>query len=102
MLGAGLNDVVLTTRDSASAGLFVNATFQQFDFHTEFPWGLYMGSDTNYAGWEFVQLNVGPGDGGFFFNSTGLQWVADYGFGGWIGQSSSPTSRLNCSFEDEG
>lgn len=38
-------------------------------------------------GWEFVSLNVGYGDEGFFVNNTGLQWREDFGFGGWLGEN---------------
>jgi hypothetical protein len=55
-----------------------------------------------YAAWEPVRINAGSGasnkkgiNGGFWLNSTGLQWTADVKskpnagdnlFGGWIGK----------------
>lgn len=54
-----------------------------------------------YAAWEPVRINVGLGGtftnagqvGGFFFNSTGLQWTSNAlanttgdSFGGWLGR----------------
>jgi len=47
--GAGFNDVTLGPIDVASKG-FLNGTYQQFDYGTDFPWGLQMGNDLNYAG----------------------------------------------------
>ena len=38
------------------------------------------------AEWDFVAINAGYGDSGFFFNETGLQWDEYPGtFGGWLG-----------------
>ncbi|KAL3462717.1 hypothetical protein BJX64DRAFT_138001 [Aspergillus heterothallicus] len=82
--GAGLNDAVLTPDlDTASKG-FLNGTHVQFEFNTNFPWGLYPIGVTNYAAWQLVQLNVGYGAEGFFVNGTGLQWSEQNGFGGWL------------------
>lgn len=47
--GAGTNDVTLGSINVASKG-FLNDTYQQFDYGTEFPWGFQMGGDSNYAG----------------------------------------------------
>ena len=36
--------------------------------------------------WDFVAINAGYGDSGFFFNESGLQWDEYPGtFGGWLG-----------------
>ena len=36
--------------------------------------------------WDFVAVNAGYGDSGFFFNASGLQWEESSGtFGGWLG-----------------
>ena len=40
--GAGENDVTLEFIDDASVG-FLNDTYQQFDYGTDFPWGMFMG-----------------------------------------------------------
>jgi len=83
--GAGESDATLDSDVSVAAKGYLNGTYQIFDFNTTFPWGLYMGSDANYAGWEFTQINVGNGTEGFFINETGLQWgTEDSGFGGWL------------------
>ncbi|MCJ1455477.1 hypothetical protein MMC28_005832 [Mycoblastus sanguinarius] len=82
--GAGTNDVTLQGIVDASVG-FLNASYQQFDYGTSFPWGMDVGDDTNYAGWEFAYINVGYGSDGFYFTSSGLQWnVEDGGFDGWL------------------
>ena len=47
--GAGTNDVTLQGIVDASVG-FLNASYQQFDYGTSFPWGMDVGDDTNYAG----------------------------------------------------
>lgn len=40
------------------------------------------------AEWNFVAINAGYGDSGFFFNESGLQWNEFPGeFGGWLGES---------------
>lgn len=54
-------------------------------------------ADTAYSGWQPVRIDAGAGEssrginGGFFINSTGLQWdsspdsdIAPNAFGGWI------------------
>ena len=38
------------------------------------------------AEWNFVDINAGNGTPGFFFNESGLQYAADYGFAGWLGK----------------
>lgn len=99
--GAGLNDAVFVPKPSPaklaqdpnyiSTG-FLNATQQEFDLGNQFPYGFYMGGDTNYAGWEPVHVDVGPGDSGFYFNNTdgsgrrGLKWNSAE-FVEWLGES---------------
>ncbi|KAJ0422621.1 hypothetical protein BJY00DRAFT_71391 [Aspergillus carlsbadensis] len=82
--GAGLNDAVLTPDVGTASKAFMNGTNVQFDFNSNFPWGLYPIGVTNYAAWQFVELNVGYGAGDFSVNSTGLQWSEQKGFGGWL------------------
>ncbi|KAL2866899.1 uncharacterized protein BJX67DRAFT_119865 [Aspergillus lucknowensis] len=82
--GAGLNDAVLTPDVETASKGYLNGTNVQFDLHTTFPWGLYPIGVTNYAAWQFVELNAGYGIEGFFVNSTGLQWSERNGFGGWL------------------
>lgn len=36
--------------------------------------------------WEPVLIDVGFSSSGFFFNSSGLQWDTEEGFGGWLGK----------------
>ncbi|KAL9072677.1 MAG: hypothetical protein Q9161_003385 [Pseudevernia consocians] len=82
--GAGENDVTLESIDVASVG-FLNGTYQQFDYGTDFPWGMVMGLYDYYAEWEFAAINVGYGSADFFFNETGLQYNQDEdGFAGWL------------------
>ena len=37
--------------------------------------------------WDFVAVNAGYGDSGFFFNESGLQWDKPGTFGGWLGEN---------------
>ncbi|KKK18533.1 hypothetical protein P175DRAFT_0502430 [Aspergillus ochraceoroseus IBT 24754] len=82
--GAGFNDAVLTPSVDTASKAFLNGTQVQFQYGTTFPWGLQPVGNTNYAAWEPVEINVGYGQSGFFFNSTGLQWSEQFGFGGWL------------------
>jgi len=82
--GAGINDVVLEANRITAAKGFLNGTYQEFNFGTDFRWGLNMGGAANYAAWEFTEINGGLGSGGFFLNETGLQWNNPE-FGGWLG-----------------
>ncbi|BCS30431.1 uncharacterized protein APUU_80734S [Aspergillus puulaauensis] len=82
--GAGLNDAVLTPDvETASTG-FLNGTKLQFDYDTQFSWGMNPVGVTNYAAWQFVQINAGASQDGFSVNSTGLQFSQEKGFGGWL------------------
>jgi len=82
--GAGLNDAVLTSNISIASKGFLNATYQQFDYGTDFPWGLNLADVVQYTGWQPVQINTGYGSAGFFTNSAGLQGSSDLDFGGWL------------------
>ncbi|GAD96503.1 conserved hypothetical protein [Paecilomyces variotii No. 5] len=82
--GAGFNDAVLESSSQNAAKGVLNGTNVQFELGTSFPWGIDMGSDTNYGAWEFVQINAGYGTSGFSINSTGLEWNTEDGFGGWL------------------
>ncbi|MCJ1480339.1 hypothetical protein MMC06_000494 [Schaereria dolodes] len=81
--GAGLNDVVLLERDEYSAKGFLNDSYQEFDLGNNFPYGFYLGGDTNYAAWELVSMNAGPGDAGFSLTDDGLQYESSE-FQGWL------------------
>lgn len=48
--GAGLNDPVMTKTTDVAAKAYMNGTNTLFDLGTDFPWGLVLRSDTNYAG----------------------------------------------------
>ncbi|KAG9838235.1 hypothetical protein KCU98_g9301, partial [Aureobasidium melanogenum] len=100
--GAGLNDAVLYANRSYAIKGFENATnitqsdgqpfFNQlFDLGGNFPYDLYVADVNFYAAWEPVRINGGSGTGGFFMNSSGLQWDSDpsgpaasNAFGGWL------------------
>ncbi|KAL4804009.1 hypothetical protein BDV18DRAFT_143663 [Aspergillus unguis] len=82
--GAGLNDAVLTKDVGTASAGYLNGTSVQFDLGTTFPWGLSPQGVTNYAAWQFVNINAGYGQEGFSVNSTGLQWSKEMGFGGWL------------------
>ncbi|KAL4787069.1 hypothetical protein BJX76DRAFT_354481 [Aspergillus varians] len=82
--GAGLNDAVLTPDVETASTAFLNGTKVQFDYDTPFPWGLSPQGVTNYARWQFVNINAGQGQEGFSIDSSGLQWSPEKGFGGWL------------------
>lgn len=81
--GAGLNDAVLGQKASARPS-YLNNTYQTFNLSTDFPWSFYLPSDINYAGWEFVYINAGMATSGLWYNESGLQWLQDQSFGGWL------------------
>lgn len=55
--GAGLNDAVLTPDvETASTG-FLNGTKLQFDYDTQFSWGMNPVGVTNYAG-EYLFISA--------------------------------------------
>ncbi|MCJ1244255.1 hypothetical protein MMC30_001453 [Trapelia coarctata] len=101
--GAGLGDAVLVPAAPGSrfSNGFLNGTYQEFDFGNIFPWGMYMTSPT-YGSWFPVQINVGYGSPGFYFNNTdgtgkvGLKWVDGWPYqlagdkfnewNGWLGE----------------
>jgi hypothetical protein len=48
--GAGLGDATLCPNSSNASPAFMNGTYQQFDYNTTFPWGMYLAYDAEYAG----------------------------------------------------
>ncbi|KKY13453.1 hypothetical protein UCRPC4_g06973 [Phaeomoniella chlamydospora] len=82
--GAGFNDATLNSFDTA-AKAFLNGTNLQFDLGQgdEYPWGLVLYADTNYAAWDPVEVNVGYGTGSFAIVDNKLVW-SDEEFLGWI------------------
>ncbi|KAJ5183101.1 hypothetical protein N7492_000717 [Penicillium capsulatum] len=82
--GAALNDAVLSKNASIATSFFLNGTRAQADLQTDFPWGIYIPGDTNYAEWEQVQINVGNGVSGFSVKDGSLQGSDEQGFGGWL------------------
>ncbi|KAH0356992.1 hypothetical protein KCU81_g94, partial [Aureobasidium melanogenum] len=83
--GAGLNDGVFYSNRSYAAKGFENATnitqsdgqpfFNQlFDLGGTLPYDLYVQDVNFYAAWEPVRIDGGSGTGGFYMNSSGLQW----------------------------
>lgn len=52
--------------------------------HSFTTWAI--GRLTLLAAWESVQINVGYGDDDFSIGTTGLEWSAQDGFGGWLGE----------------
>lgn len=112
--GAGFNDAVLIPATSTTgynisnypaATGFLNETQQEFNLGNDFPWGMEPTGDTTYEAWLPVQINVGLGAGGFYFNNTdgtgveGLKWAAGWPytlagnknneFQGWLGECSA-------------
>jgi hypothetical protein len=100
--GAGLNDAVLYANKSYAIKGFENATnitqsngkpyFNQlFDLGGQYPYDLNVQDVNFYAAWEPVRIDGGSGTGGFFMNSSGLQFDTNPGgqaasnqFGGWL------------------
>ncbi|KAL9131217.1 MAG: hypothetical protein Q9175_006825 [Cornicularia normoerica] len=84
--GAGTADLTLQSIDSASPAFF-NSGYQQFNLDPPEPFGITMADyDNGGTGWNFVTTAPGYGDGGFFFNATGLQFdFQAIGFEGWLG-----------------
>lgn len=48
--GAGFNDAVLSKNASIASSFHLNGTNALADLKTEFPWGVYVPGNTNYAG----------------------------------------------------
>jgi hypothetical protein len=110
--GAGTGDAVLVPGGSKFNG-FLNGTYQEFDFGNPFPWGIYM-IDSFYGSWFPVQINVGHGSAGFYFNDTdgtsktGLKWVDGWPYqlagdkfnewNGWLGECSRESYHVHCLF----
>lgn len=84
--GAGTADLTLLSIDDASLAFF-DSGYQEFNLNPPEPFGVVMGQDDN--GWNLVSTAPGYGDGGFFFNASGLQYddleISGIGWGGWIG-----------------
>lgn len=47
--GAGLNDAVLENKASSATPFSLNGTTATADLGTDYPWGIEIGGDTNYA-----------------------------------------------------
>ncbi|KAL9072681.1 MAG: hypothetical protein Q9161_003389 [Pseudevernia consocians] len=84
-LCAGTADVTLQPIGSASPAFF-NSGYQEFNLDPPEPFGITMGDyDNGGTAWNLVTTAPGYGDGGFFFNATGLQYESpDVGFAGWL------------------
>ncbi|CRG91240.1 hypothetical protein PISL3812_08288 [Talaromyces islandicus] len=81
--GAGLADAVLTTSSSAAGKFYLNETYLQMDIGQEFTYGFELGGATNYAGWEFVEVNAGQGISGFVVENNHVVWN-ETEFSGWL------------------
>lgn len=55
--GAGENDATLESIEIASIG-YLNGTNQLFDYGEDFPWGMVMDVDDDYAGMCSISLRV--------------------------------------------
>ena len=113
MIGAGTADLTLQSIDHASLAFF-DSGYQEFNLNPPEPFGVVMGQDDNGGvfpsqspgirverkgllltfdpvnlGWNLVSTAPGYGDGGFFFNASGLHYadleIPGIGWGGWIG-----------------
>ncbi|KAH8703451.1 hypothetical protein BGW36DRAFT_369363 [Talaromyces proteolyticus] len=72
--GAGLADPVLTTSTANAGKFYLNNTYLQQDIGQEFSYGFELGGATNYAGWEFVEVNAGQGVPGFVVQNGNIVW----------------------------
>lgn len=85
--GAGTADLTLQAIGSASPAFF-NGGYQEFNLDPPEPFGVTMGDyDHGGTAWNFVATAPGYGDGGFFFNASGLQYESQekkIGFAGWL------------------
>ncbi|RAO68278.1 uncharacterized protein BHQ10_004290 [Talaromyces amestolkiae] len=82
--GAGLGDPVLTTVTANAGHFYLNETYLQMDIGQEYTYGFDVGGATNYAAWEFVEINAGQGVSGFELeNNNTLTWNSTE-FGGWL------------------
>lgn len=103
--GAGLSDGVLDSNATAAPKFSLNGTNAYADLGTDYPWGMTVAGDTNYAGmclnetsssltsflivclaWEPVTINAGAGETGFAISNGNFVWSADEGFAGWLGK----------------
>jgi hypothetical protein len=85
--GAGISDAVLVPWDSQGkpfAGYLTENTTWAFP-SSNLVWGLTMATDTNYAGWEPVTINVAEAASeGMYFNQTegaGLRYNNQFRYG---------------------
>lgn len=100
--GAGENDVVLRPNETQSNVAFLNYTEGTtgrviFNPGADYPSGFVAAQTPNYAAWTPMNINsISPGDQGFFFNESGLQWNGGYfanttkpynSWAGWLGMS---------------
>lgn len=103
--GAGLSDGVLDSNATAAPKFSLNGTTAYADLGTDYPWGMTVAGDTNYAGmclyetssslssflivclaWEPVTINAGGGETGFAISNGNFVWSTDEGFAGWLGK----------------
>jgi hypothetical protein len=102
--GAGLNDAVLDKKAASASPFYLNGTTALADLGTDYPWGIEIGGDTNYAceclfiprfdttttndllAWEAVEINAGAGVKGFSIKDGNFVWSEAEGFGGWLGK----------------
>lgn len=105
--GAGLSDGVLDSNGTAAPKFSLNGTTAYADLGTDYPWGMTVAGDTNYAGmclyenaallgaflivcfclaWEPVTINAGGGETGYAISNGNFVWSTDEGFAGWLGK----------------
>ncbi|KAJ5238803.1 hypothetical protein N7468_003422 [Penicillium chermesinum] len=82
--GAGTNDAVFQSNATVASNFFLNGTNAFADLKTQYPWGIEIQSDTNYAAWDSVTINAGTGSDGFSVKGGELVWSEADGFGGWL------------------
>ncbi|KAJ5785799.1 uncharacterized protein N7503_011011 [Penicillium pulvis] len=82
--GAGLSDGVLDSNATVAPKFWLNGTTAYADLGTDYPWGMTVAGDTNYAAWEPVTINAGGGETGFAISNGNLVWSTDEGFAGWL------------------
>ncbi|KAJ5948749.1 hypothetical protein N7454_002056 [Penicillium verhagenii] len=82
--GAGLSDGVLDSNATVATKFSLNGTVASADLGTNFPWGLTVAGDTNYAAWEPVTINAGASETGFAISNGNFVWSSDDGFAGWL------------------
>lgn len=113
--GAGTNDAVLQPNVTVASNFFLNGTAAYADLHTQYPWGIDVQNDVNYAGeyrtqidssqassesseycsmantntiaWDGITINAGEGSTGFSVSDAKFTWSEKQGFGGWLSKS---------------